>query len=68
VSQLQEPLLFAWRNHRDLTLSASANTRICWMQLGRALLRAATLAFVIGSSYPLWSALYHPATQKPRGE
>jgi Protein of unknown function with HXXEE motif len=30
-----------------------------WMQLGRASWRTATLAFVIGSSYPLWSALYH---------
>jgi hypothetical protein len=30
-----------------------------WMQLGQASWSTATLAFVIGSSYPLWSALYH---------
>jgi hypothetical protein len=30
-----------------------------WMQLGRASWWAAMLAFVIGCSYPLWSALYH---------
>jgi hypothetical protein len=30
-----------------------------WMQLGRASGWTATLAFVIGTSYPLWSALYH---------
>jgi hypothetical protein len=30
-----------------------------WMHLGRASAWTAILAFVIGSSYPLWSALYH---------
>jgi hypothetical protein len=30
-----------------------------WMQLGQASPWTAILAFVIGSSYPLWSALYH---------
>ncbi len=43
-----------------------------WMQLGRASAWTAILAFVIGSSYPMWSALYHrkpkpaaPATHVP---
>lgn len=30
-----------------------------WMQLGRASFGIAALAFLIGCSYPLWSALYH---------
>jgi Protein of unknown function with HXXEE motif len=30
-----------------------------WMQAGRVSWSTATLSFVIGSSYPVWSALYH---------
>lgn len=30
-----------------------------WMQLGRASLWTAALAFAAGCSYPLWCALYH---------
>ena len=35
-----------------------------WVRLGRASLGAAAVAFSIGISYPLWSALYHGRPQR----
>jgi hypothetical protein len=38
-----------------------------WMELGRASGWTAMLAFVIGGSYPLWSALYHKQPKTAEG-
>jgi hypothetical protein len=38
-----------------------------WIQLGRASGWTAMLAFVIGSSYPIWSALYHKHPKSAEG-